>query len=197
MSRRQDVLWAYLERWQRETSVSWGTIATVVRETYHHMVPGHARVVQFSTHKDAYQRSRLDAQVLRRARDQDEGFPMDLEDACVLALPERYQQDCANELAARIGQHSAPITEEETSAFESLANVSRDFAAVVDALSPALADGRFTPADRAYAAQIEKSIAAMQGQLCGVLTELRSKVINHNVRALRPAESPNGDPNAV
>lgn len=189
MSTRQNVLQDYIRRWNRETSASMATIATNIRETYHAMVPECGRVVQFSNKHDAYQRSRLDAQTLQRLFDSEHGFPLDLEDAALLAMPDRYRQDCINELAARIGQHTAPMAEDETSTFDTLANIAKEVAGVIDAMAPALADGRFTPADRAYAARIKKEVNDLHGALCAVVREIDTKVLNLNVRQLhaRPA----------
>lgn len=193
MSRRQDVLHDYLQQWQRESSASWPTIATVVRETYDHMVDEHARCVPFSHHRDAYERSRLDAQTLRRLFERSEGFPMDLEEACVMALPDRYRQDCINELAARIGQHSGPMGDGDAEVFDSIGRFAKEFADVIEAVGPALADGHWGPEDMAYAARIDKELRDLIGMADAMRTDVRTKVLNHNVRSFPGRHGSHGD----
>lgn len=183
-NRREAVLHRYLTRWENETSSSWPTIATVVRETYHALVPAGERVVSFSDHADAATRMRLDAQILRRLFDKAEGCPMDIEESVVMALPDRYRQDCIEELNARIGQRCSPMREEQTAAFEGMADTATEFGQLVQALAPALADSQFTPADLPYAPAIKNKANRVISILNGLIAEVDAKVINHNVVGL-------------
>ena len=185
MKPRRHIVADYLGRWQRETRASWGTIATNVREIYHHMVGEHDRLVLFSNHTDVHQRQRLDAQVLRRHLDADEGLHSDLEEACIIALPDKYRQDCINQINHRLGQHSGPMLGDEVPAFESMAHISHDFSSVVDSLVPVLADGKLNPSDAPYVPAVRVAIQSLQGKLTSLQRELDSRVINHNVTELR------------
>ena len=183
MKSRKHIVPDYLGRWQRETRASWGTIAHGVRAVYMQMNEPHDQLVQWSNHEDAHERMRLDAQILRRWLDRDEGLPGCLEEAAILALPDKYRQHCINELAARIGQHSGPQMG-EVAAFQSMAHVTKDFGRLVHSMIPALIDGELTPADQPYVPQICESITALQGKLTAVMREIDERVVNHNVTSL-------------
>ncbi len=182
---RQSVLHDYVARWKRDTRTSRETVATLVREIYHATVPEPDRAVSFSPLADAYERSRRDAQTLDRLLDKPGAFPVDLEDAVLLALPDRYQQDCINELSGRWGQYSGPMGDDGTAKFESLSKLLKEVSDVVDAMAPALADGKWTPADRAYVARIEKELNDLVGICLAAKRDMRTKVLNANVHPLR------------
>lgn len=88
----------------RETSVSMETYASNVREIYEATLPASQRTVYFNPAEDISDRRKRDAEKISRFLDNDKArFPVELEDALVLALPIERREVLEHELASRRG----------------------------------------------------------------------------------------------
>lgn len=99
----------------RHSGLNERSYAMTVVEVYQQRTPAHARTVHFSEAGDYYARERSHTQHLHRlllaaeaGEAQAHRLPADLEEACVLALPQPFQQACMRELADRYGLLAAP-----------------------------------------------------------------------------------------
>lgn len=138
---RQNVIFAAVSRYIRETSVSFETYAQAVVEHYNaHVYP---REIKFSNHEDVYTRKKTDCRHIKRWMDLDATarLPVEMEESLVFSLPEKYRLPLLSELAARYGLLATPIPGKDSSCPVSLANMCTEFAGVVESMGPLIADG--------------------------------------------------------
>lgn len=110
-------------------------------------------------------------------------FPADLEDAWVSALPDPYRSDCERELAQRRGL--IPYRAAAGNASSSCGALAREFGQLLEALAPAIADGRLNARDRKHAQRIVDEADDLIGQALGVREEVKALLAQGNGRAGR------------
>lgn len=155
---RQTVLFAYTRRMLDETATNANTFAMAVAEKHLLRTAADVRTVPFKLGEgDALLAAmKANGQTLRRYMDGSvKVLPADLEDAWVLALPEPYRSDCERDLAQRRGRCSIALPEPgEAGEVASLGRLAAEFGQLLEALAPALADGRLCQADLPHARRI-------------------------------------------
>jgi hypothetical protein len=155
---RQTVLFAYTRRMLDETATNANTFAMAVAEKHLLRTAADVRTVPFKLGEgDALLAAmKANGQTLRRYMDGSvKVLPADLEDAWVLALPEPYRSDCERDLAQRRGRCSIALPEPgEAGEVTSLGQLAAEFGQLLEALAPALADGRLCQADLPHARRI-------------------------------------------
>ena len=155
---RQAVLFAYTRRMLDETATNANTFAMALAELYLQRTAPDVRTVPFKLGEgDALLAAmKANGQTLRRYMDGTvKVLPADLEDAWVLALPEPYRSDCERDLAQRRGRCSIALPEAgEAGEVTSLGHLAAEFGQLLEALAPALADGRLCEADLPHARKI-------------------------------------------
>jgi hypothetical protein len=92
---------------------------------------------------------RHNAQILGRYMDGTvKVLPADLEDAWILAMPEPYRGELERELAARRGHLAVAQPDPAVAQVVGVAGMTKEFAELLAAIAPALADGVINEADR-------------------------------------------------
>lgn len=107
-TRSQTIIKA-LQEYQHDTSYSWESIAYDIKECYEQTVPMHKRSVHFIDKPDLPATQRVAAKQLAKFVSGEHRLPVDLEEACVNALPMDRRQRLLNALAARFGLLAAEI----------------------------------------------------------------------------------------
>lgn len=169
---RSAVVYAYTRRMLDATALCVRKFASRVADEYAARVAPDQRQVPFRagvTLDDLCKAERHNAQILSRYMDGTvKVLPDDLEDAWVCALPDPYRSECERDLARRRGYlpvRLAPPTEAGEAV--TLGRLMVEVGELVDALAPALADGRLTEADLPHARRIldesDDVIAAVLG----------------------------------
>ncbi|UZW62740.1 hypothetical protein [Lysobacter enzymogenes] len=155
---RQTVVYGHTRRMLDETATNVNTFAMVVAHAYLALVAPDVRNAKFRLGEgDAlFGAMRNNAQILRRFMDGTvKVLPADVEDAWVTALPEPYRSDCERDLAKRRGRLSVKsLPSGEAGAVVGVSHLAAEFGQLLEALAPALADGRVTTADIPYAKRI-------------------------------------------
>ncbi len=155
---RQSVIHGYTRRMLDETATNANSFAMAVAERYHQMVAPDVRQVPLRLGEgDALCKAMRDnGQVLRRYMDGTvKAMPVDLEDAWVLSLPEPYRGNCERDLARRRGMVPVPRpVDSESAQVVCLSRLMSEFGQLIEALSPAMADGRIDANDLPYARRI-------------------------------------------
>lgn len=155
---RQAVIYAVTRRMLDETAVNAASFSMSVAEHYCRMTAPDVRHValKLGDGDDLFMAMRRNAETVRRYMDGTvKSLPVDLEDAWVLALPEPYRSECERDLAQRRGRLSIVAPQGgKPDKIVGLANLATEFGQLLDALAPALADGKITAADYPYAKRI-------------------------------------------
>lgn len=154
---RQTVIYGYTRRMLDETATNANSFAMAVAEKYHEAVAPDVRQVKLKIGEgDEVVRALKDnGQVLRRYMDGTvKVLPADLEDAWVTALPEPYRSDCERDLARRRGLLCVQVVDSTADAIASVGKLTSDFSELLNAIAPALSDGRLDNADLVHARRI-------------------------------------------
>ncbi len=179
LPRRQSIIYAVTERMLRETGSNRRTFAMAVAETYLAITPEDDRTHAFrlTTGGKVEDDKKHNGQILGRYLDGVvKTLPADLEDAWVLALPPPYRDECERELAARRGMLAVRLPEGDDASIEPVAPVFAHYSGLVQALSPALADGRLGPEDRAHVPRIKQQGRAVITAILALECELDRRV---------------------
>lgn len=171
-----------VEEYLRETSTSEDTYADNVKLWYHKLVPHpNRRVLKFHETGDTGADLEANGQLLGRClRKNAVRFPADLEEAVVMALPERYRFPLVRELSARYGLLAVPIPESGNTKHTAtqLQKLMDGFGKSIEALAPVVADGVVDDKDlkaaRAALPKLEQLLAEVEywRQACqGVVLE--------------------------
>ena len=157
---RQTVVYAHTRRMLDETATNANSFALQIAELYLQSVAPDVRQTNFKLGEgdELIQALRHNGQILRRFMDGTiKSLPADLEDAWVMALPEPYRGDCERELAHRRGRWSTPeLPSTGAGQAVGMSQLATDFAHLIEALAPALDDGRITAEDLPHARRILK-----------------------------------------
>lgn len=156
---RSAVLYSHTRRMLDQTAMCMRKFATQVAEQYVQLVAPDLRQVPFRlgvVGEDLFRAEKHNAQQISRYMDGTvKVLPADLEDAWVLSLPEPYRSDCERDLARRRGRYAATLLcESGAGQITGICALSRDFADLIQALAPAVADGRLCEADMPHAQRI-------------------------------------------
>lgn len=179
LPRRQAVIYAITERMLRETGSNRRTFAMAVAEQYLAITPEDDRTHAFrlTSGGKVEDDKKHNGQILGRYLDGTvKVLPADLEDAWVLALPQPYREECERELAARRGMLAVRLPETPAGTFASLVPLFKRYSGLVDALSPAVADGRLCPEDRPFVPRIKREGRALIAAVLGLEGELDQAV---------------------
>jgi hypothetical protein len=170
---RSAVIFAVTQRYVHASAVSWELFAMEVAERYCATVAPSARTVPFRTWSpengaEFEAAKKPNGQTLTRyVRGVVKVLPADLEDAWVSALPQPYRNEVERELASRRGHLAVHLPEGPGAPVSDVAAMTREFSELLGAIAPALADGAFTPDERALLARIvaegDDLIAAVLG----------------------------------
>lgn len=178
LPRRQSIIYAATERMLRETGSNRRSFAMSVAEKYLQITPEDDRTHAFriTAGGKVEDDKKHNGQILGRYLDGTlKVLPADLEDAWVLALPEPYRSDCERDLAIRRGLLAIAMPEGGFSV-ASVTEVFGEYAQLVQALAPALADGRLGPDDRAHAAGIKREGHDVIAAILGLMREVDRSV---------------------
>lgn len=164
---RSSVIFDATRRMLRDTAQNVVTFTMSVAEQYLLQVHPDFRQVKFR--EDLVEGARHNGQILCRYLDGTvKVLPADLEDAWVTALPEPFRSECERDLAGRRGllavkQGGQGITGKAAGIVELM----QEFGHLVEALAPALADGRIDGADVVHAKRIlQESDDLMAAVIC-------------------------------
>lgn len=169
---RSAVIFGATRRMLDATALCLRKFAARVADEYVVRVAPDQRQVPFRagvTLDDLCRAERHNAQIISRYMDGTvKVLPADLEDAWVCSLLEPYRAECERDLARRRGYvpvRVSPVTESGEAV--TLGRLMIEVGELVDALAPALADGRLTEADSPHARRIlnesDDVIAAVLG----------------------------------
>lgn len=152
----QGVIYAYTRRVFDETAMNAQSFAMVLAEKYLSLAAPDVRNVPFRLGDDLAADMRSNAQVLRRYMDGTvKVLPADLIDAWVLSLPEPYRAECERDLARRRGLLPVRVAiSDSTARAVGVAELAAEFAQMLEAVAPALADGRIDSNDLPFARRI-------------------------------------------
>lgn len=174
---RQAVIYCVTRRMLDETAVNVASFAMNVAEQYHAMTAPDVRHIPLKLGEgdELFMAMRRNAETIRRYMDGTvKSLPADIEDAWVLALPEPYRSECERDLARRRGRLSSPLPEGgKTEKRVGLEGLVSEFSQLLDALAPALADGKVTEADLPYA----RRILSESDDLISAVLNLRRQVM--------------------
>lgn len=157
MTPRQEVIYQYTRQMILETGTNRRTFAMVVADNYLNMVAEDDQDVPFRITRggDAAGDKKHNGQILGRYLDREvRKLPADLEDAWVLSLPQPYRYNCERDLALRRGLLVVPRPSGAGMTVASVAQLVTKYAGMLDALAPAVANGRFGPEDLPYQREI-------------------------------------------
>lgn len=178
----QSVVYAYTRRVLDETGTNAQSFAMSVADSYLALTAPDVRTVPFKLSDDPATDMRNNAQILRRYMDGTvKVLPADLLDAWVLSLPEPYRSECERDMARRRGW--LPVRVPATSTPDQartvgVAELASEFGQLLEAIAPALADGRIDDADLPFARRILDesddligAVIAMRRQVQAILPE--------------------------
>lgn len=172
---RQAVVYQYTERMIRETGTNRRTFAMEVADRYLQLVAEDDRDVPFRITRGggAEADKKHNGQILGRYLDGTvKKLPADLEDAWVLSLPQPYRADCERELARRRGLLAVALPQDDGLQIASMAGLLSEYGKHLEALAPALADGKFCPNDRPSAQKVYDTGDAVIAAIIAVRREL-------------------------
>lgn len=150
---RAHVIEAHVSFALRHCGIDQANFADDVVRVYHERTPLPARGIAFREHvrgTDPYAVLRANEQLLFRMLRTDGAvrLAVELEEAIVLALPERFRHECLRELNARYGLMAAPLPEVEgAEVTTAVGNLTRDFGECLAALARTVSDGRLETSD--------------------------------------------------
>ncbi len=158
------------------TACNYTSFAMTVADNYMAMTAPDVRQVKLRTGEGSDLTKAMDnnAQVIRRYMDGTvKTLPADLEDAWVVSLPEPYRSNCERDLARRRGILPLRMTmDDEATQAMGIAGLMKEFGELVQALSPAMADGLINAADLPHA----RKILDESDDLIMAITAVRRKV---------------------
>ena len=176
----QGVIYAYTRRVFDETAMNAQSFAMALAGKYLSLTAPDVRGVPFRLGDDLAADMRSNAQILRRYMDGTvKVLPADLVDAWVLSLPEPYRAECERDLARRRGLLPVRIAvSDPTARAVGVAELAAEFAQLLEAVAPALADGRIDGDDLPFARRILNesddliaAVLAIRRQVQGILPE--------------------------
>lgn len=152
----QSVIYGYTRRVFDETAMNQQSFALALAERYLALVAPDVRSVPFRLGEDIAGAIKHNAQIVRRYMDGTvKVLPADLLDAWVLCLPEPYRSGCERDLARRRGLLAVHMPESDVAARTvGVAELATEFGQLLEAIAPALADGRLDAADLPHARRI-------------------------------------------
>lgn len=152
----QSVIYGYTRRVFDETAMNAQSFAMALAEKYLTITAPDVRNVPFRLGDDLAADMRNNAQILRRYMDGTvKVLPADLVDAWVLSLPETYRAECERDLARRRGLLPVRLAiPESTARAVGIAELAAEFGQLLEAIAPALGNGRFDEDDLPYAQRI-------------------------------------------
>lgn len=174
---RSAVIFEHTRRMLAETSQCVRTFAMRVTEEYMATVAPALRQVPFRygvTGDDLYKAEKHNGQIINRYLDGTvKIFPADLEDAWVRAMLSPYHEQLEAELSGRRGLLAVKrLPPGEQSEAVGLGTLAKEFGELLEALAPALADGRITEADLPHA----KRVLRESDDLISAVMSLRRQV---------------------
>ena len=178
----QVVIYGYTRRVFDETAMNAQSFAMALAERYLGMTAPDVRSVPFRLGDDLAADMRHNGQILRRYMDGTvKVLPADLIDAWVLSLPEPFRGECERDLARRRGLLPVRMAVADgTSRAIGLADLAAEFAQLIEAIAPALADGNIDMTDLPFARRI---LDESDDLISAVLT------VRRQVQAILPAVS--------
>lgn len=152
----QTVIFGYTRRMLDETAMNAQSFAMAVAERYLSLVAPDVRTVPFRLGTDLAGDMRHNAQTLRRYMDGTvKVLPADLVDAWVLSLPDAYRSACERDMARRRGLLAVHMPTTDCAARTvGVGELATEFGQLLEAVAPALADGRIDAADMPHALRI-------------------------------------------
>lgn len=152
----QAVIYGYTRRVFDETAMNAQSFAMALAEKYLSLTASDVRTVAFKLGDDLAADMRSNAQVLRRYMDGTvKVLPADLVDAWVLSLPEPYRAECERDLARRRGCLPVRMVGGDSSSRTvGVGELAAEFGQLLEAIAPALADGRIDADDLPFARRI-------------------------------------------
>jgi len=175
----------FIEQYIHETNVSEPTFAANVVAEYTQRISEDLRTINFHVQGDAYKNMRANAQILRRFFNGDTRLPVELEESLIFALPFEWRNNLLCTLSARYGLLPTPIPQQTDCDIENTGQLLEEFGEALQALSPALIDGRIDEADIVHAEKILKEVADVQGLLASVTEKVYSITQNQNNKVVR------------
>lgn len=156
---RSAVIFEHTRRMLDQTAMCTRKFAMHVAERYVEIVAPDLRQVPFRlgvTGDDLLKAEKHNAQQIGRYMDGTiKALPADLEDAWVLALPEPFRSECERELAQRRGRYSErKLAAGAAGEVAGIGQILLEFGQLMEALGPALADGKICEADLPHARRI-------------------------------------------
>lgn len=197
---RSSVIFAHTRRMLDSTALCMRKFATLVAEQYMATLAPDLRQVPFRwgvTGDDLFKAEKHNAQQIARYMDGTvKALPTDLEDAWVAALPEPFRGECERDLGRRRG--FLPIWLGSSNAMGAcVAPIATEFGQLVEALAPALADGRITSDDLPHARRILDEADDLIAAVMGLRQQVQDLVANGNRRGGRKPSKPRAKPQPV
>lgn len=176
---RQTVVYAYTRRMLDETAVNANQFAMAVAEQYVSTVAPDVRQVKLRLGEgdDLIRALKNNGQILRRYMDGTlKVLPSDLEDAWVMALPEPYRSDCERDLALRRQMLAVRMPSQDALSVASMSKLFEEYGHLMQALAPALADGKFGPEDKPHVPRIKSEGRDLIAAVLALEHDLDAKV---------------------
>jgi hypothetical protein len=175
----QNVIYGYTRRVFDETAMNAQSFAMVLAEKYLALNAPDVRSVPFRLGDDLAADMRNNAQILRRYMDGTvKVLPADLVDTWVLSLPEPFRAECERDLARRRGLLPVRMVDAGVARDVGLADLALEFGQLIEAISPALANGRIDGGDLPFARRILdesddliSAVLAMRRQVQAILPD--------------------------
>jgi hypothetical protein len=182
----QSVIYAHTRRMFDQTAMNAQSFAMALAEKYLAMTAPDVRSVPFRLGDDLAGAIKHNAQIVRRYMDGTvRVLPADLIDAWVLTLPDPYRNECDRDLSRRRGFLPVRMAGSScTARTVCVADLAAEFAQLLEAIAPALEDGRIDGDDLVSARRIlnesEDLIAAVMA-------------IRRQVQSILPGTQSNAD----
>lgn len=179
----QNVIYGYTRRVFDETAMNAQSFAMSLADKYLALTAPDVRTVPFRLGDDLAADMRNNAQILRRYMDGTvKVLPADLIDAWVLSLPEPFRAECERDLSRRRGLLPVRMVVAGGAARAvGLAELASEFGQLLEAIAPALADGRVDVADLPFARRILdesddliSAVLAVRRQVQAILPEINA-----------------------
>lgn len=172
MALRSSVVYGHTRRMLDNSALCVRKFAMRVAEQYMQLVAPDQRQAKFRwgvTLDDLVKAEVHNAQILTRYMDGTvKVLPADLEDAWVLALPQPYRQECERDLCRR--RELLPVRMPSTGEgghLVNLAHLMTEYGQLLEAMAPALADGRICAEDMPH---LRKIVNEADDVLAAVMT---------------------------